>query len=323
MKSQPSKIKVGTILLAVVVLSFSSAVWAQKGPAPASSSKPEQQRTFATPDLAAEALITAAEAYDVSSLLQIFGAEGKDFIASSDSVHDMTIAHQFAEKARQKHSVTVNKTQATLLVGEEEWPLPIPIVKKQGKWYFDTKAGRDEILFRRIGSNELDAIQICRGYVEAQKEYASTTHDGIEGPQYAQKIISTPGKQDGLFWKNPDGSPGGPISEGIARALEEGYSEKAKPYHGYYFKILKGQGPNAPLGKLDYMIYGMMIGGFALVAMPAEYKVTGVKTFLVSHDGVVYEKDLGPGSLKIAKEMVEYNPDKSWRRTNDELLSQR
>lgn len=323
MKSRPSNINAGAILLAMVVLSFASAAWAQKGPEGTSSSKPEQQRTFATPDLAAEALITAAEVYDVPSLLQIFGPEGKDFIASSDSVHDMTIAHEFAEKARQKHSVTVNKTKATLLVGEDEWPMPIPIVQKQGKWYFDTKAGHDEILFRRIGSNELDAIQICRGYVEAQKEYASTTHDGSDVTQYAQKIISTPGKQDGLFWKSPDGSPGGPISEGIARALEEGYSEKAKPYHGYYFKILKGQGPNAPLGKLDYMINATMIGGFALVAVPAEYKVTGVKTFLVSHDGVVYEKDLGPGSLKIAKEMVEYNPDKTWRRTNDELLSQR
>jgi hypothetical protein len=150
MKSQPSNIKTGTILLAVVVLTFASAVWAQKGPEPASSSKPEQQKTFATPELAAEALITAAETYDVSSLLQIFGPEGKDFIASSDSVHDMSTAHEFAEKARQKHSVTINKTKATLLVGEDEWPLPIPIVMKQGKWYFDTKAGRDEILFRRI-----------------------------------------------------------------------------------------------------------------------------------------------------------------------------
>jgi hypothetical protein len=327
MKSQPSNIKASTILFAVVVLTFASAVWAQKAPEGASSSKPdkkpEQQRTFATPDLAAEALITAAETYDVSSLLQIFGPQGKDFIASSDSVHDMSTAHEFAEKARQKHSVVVNKTKATLLVGEDEWPLPIPIVNKQGKWYFDTKAGRDEILFRRIGSNELDAIDICRGYVEAQKEYASTTHDGAEDPQYAQKIISTPGKQDGLFWKNQDGTSGGPISEGIARALEEGYSEKAKPFHGYYFKILKGQGPHATGGPLHYVIAGMMIGGYALVAVPAEYKVSGVKTFLVSHEGVVYEKDLGPDSLKIAKEMVEYNPDKTWHQTNDELLSKR
>jgi hypothetical protein len=255
-------------------------------------------------------------------LLQIFGPEGKDFVASSDSVHDMTIAHQFAEKARQKHSVAIDKNQATLLVGNDEWPMPVPIVKKQGKWYFDTKAGRDEILFRRIGSNELDAIDICRGYVEAQKEYASTTHDGSDVPQYAQKIISTPGKQDGLFWKNQDGTSGGPISEGLARALEEGYSGNDTPFHGYYFQILKGQGPHAPGGPLHYVINGVMIGGYALVAVPAEYKVSGVKTFLVSYEGIVYEKDLGPNSLKIAKEMVEYNPDKTWRRTNDELVAQ-
>ena len=323
MSSQPSKINAGTILLMAVVFLFSSAVWAQNSPEGASSSKPEQQKTFATPELAAEALITAAEVYDVPTLLQIFGPQGKDFIASSDSVHDMTIAHQFAEKARQKHSVAIDKNQASLLVGEDEWPMPIPIVKKQGKWYFDTKAGRDEILFRRIGSNELDAIDVCRGYVEAQKEYASTTHDGSEVPQYAQKIISTPGKQDGLFWKNQDGTPGGPISEGLARALEEGYSGNASPFHGYYFKILKGQGPHAPEGPLHYVINGLMIGGYALVAVPAEYRVSGVKTFLVSQQGVVYEKDLGPDSLKIAKEMVEYNPDKTWHQTNDELLSQK
>jgi hypothetical protein len=322
MSSQPSKINAATILLLVFVLSFASLVWAQSKPEGTPSSKPEQQKTFATPELAAEALITAAEVYDVPSLLQIFGPEGKDFIASSDSVHDMTIAHEFAEKARQKHSVAIDKTQATLLVGEDEWPMPIPIVKKQGKWYFDTKAGRDEILFRRIGSNELDAIEVCRGYVEAQKEYASMTHDGSDVPQYAQKIISTPGKQDGLFWKNQDGTPGGPISEGLARALEEGYSEKTAPFHGYYFKILKGQGPQAQGGPLHYVINGVMIGGYALVAVPAEYKVSGVKTFLVSYEGVVYEKDLGPNSLKIAQEMVEYNPDKTWRRTNDELLAQ-
>ena len=322
MSSQPSKIKAVTILLIVFVLSFSSAVWAQKAPEGTSSSKPEQQKTFATPELAAEALITAAEAYDVPTLLQIFGPEGKDFIASSDSVRDMTLAHEFAEKARQKHSVAIDKNEATLLVGNDEWPMPVPIVKKQGKWSFDTKAGRDEILFRRIGSNELDAIDICRGYVEAQNEYASTTHDGSDVPQYAQKIISSPGKQDGLFWKNPDGTTGGPISEGLARALEEGYTNKTEPFHGYYFKILKGQGPQAPGGPLHYVINGAMIGGYALVAVPAEYKVSGVKTFLVSYEGIVYEKDLGPNSLKIAKEMVDYNPDKTWHRTNDELLAQ-
>jgi hypothetical protein len=325
MKSQPSNIKPGMILLAVVVLSCSSLISAQNGPEE-SSSKPKQaqqaQRTFATPELAAEALINAAEVYDVPALLQLFGPEGKDFIASADPDHDKSIAQEFAEKAREKHSLAVSKTRATLLVGQDDWPLPIPIVKKQAKWSFDTKAGHDQILLRRIGANELDAIQICRGYVEAQKEYASTTHDGAKDPQYAQKIISTPGKQDGLFWKDENGKTGGPISQGIARAIEEGYSDKAEPFHGYYFKILKAQGPHAPGGALPYVIDGIMIGGFALVAVPADYRVTGVKTFLVSQDGVVYEKDLGPDSLKLAKEMSEFNPDKTWRRTNVELASQ-
>ncbi len=205
-----------------------------------------------------------------------------------------------------------------MLIGNEDWPFPIPIVEKHGKWYFDTKAGRREVLVRRIGGNELDAITVCRGFVEAQNEYAQTIHDNSGVNQYAQKIISTPGKQDGLAWRNADGSWGGPIGEAAANALEEGYVDKTKPFHGYYFKILKGQGPNATLGKLDYVIEGAMIGGFALVAVPAEYRVTGVKTFLVSYDGVVYQKDLGPNSLNIVKTMELYNPDKTWVRTDDE-----
>jgi len=151
--------------------------------------------------------------------------------------------------------------------------------------------------------------------VDVQKEYSLQAHDGVN--QYAQRIISTPGKQDGLAWKNDDGTWAGPVGEGIAKALEQGYSSKAEPYHGYYFKILKGQGPAAPLGRIDFVVKGIMIGGFALVAVPAEYRVTGVKTFIVSHDGIVYEKDLGPDSLNIAKEMELYNPDKTWRRTDD------
>jgi Protein of unknown function (DUF2950) len=200
-------------------------------------------------------------------------------------------------------------------VGNDDWPLPIPLVKKNAAWYFDSKAGHDEVLRRRIGANELDAIQVCRGYVEAQHQYASQAHDGIN--QYAQKIISSPGKQDGLYWKNEDGTSGGPIGEAVARAIQEGYTSKG-PYHGYYFKILKGQGPGAPLGRLDYVIQGVMIGGFALVAVPAEYRVTGVQTFIVNQSGLVYQKDLGPDSVQIAKQMELYSPDKSWRRTDDQ-----
>ena len=188
---------------------------------------------------------------------------------------------------------------------------------RQGKWNFNTKTGLKEILYRRIGTNELEAITICRGFVEAQQDYAEQIHDDSGVNQYAQKIISTPGKQDGLAWQNPDGSWGGPIGEAVAKDLVEGYGGKGTPFHGYYFKVLKGQGADAPLGKLNYMIEGAMIGGFAIVAVPADYRVTGVKTFMVSYNGVVYEKDLGPDSLSIVKDMQLYNPDKTWHPTSD------
>ena len=194
----------------------------------------------------------------------------------------------------------------------------MPLVRIAGKWYFDARAGHDEILFRRVGGNELDAIDVCRGFVEAQKEYALDLHDDSHMHQYAQRIISTPGKQDGLYWKNADGTDGGPIGEAVAKAIEEGYAvETASAYHGYIFNVLKGQGPAAPLGELDYVIGGAMIGGFALIATPAEYGVTGVQTFIVNYDGIVYQKDLGPDSVALARQITRYDPDKTWTRTND------
>jgi hypothetical protein len=205
-----------------------------------------------------------------------------------------------------------------VLVGNEEWPFPVPLVKVGDKWHFDSAAGRQELLYRRIGANELDAIQISNGYVDAQEEYALQPREGYEVNQYAQRILSTPGKQDGLAWQNADGTWGGPIGENIAKAIAQGYSTKEEPYHGYFFKILKGQGPDAPLGEMDYVIKGAMLGGFALVAAPAEYRVTGVKTFIVSNDGVVYEKDLGPNTLDSFKKMELFNPDKTWSPVEDE-----
>jgi hypothetical protein len=278
-------------------------------------------KAFDTPQQAAEALINAAGDYNVPELLTIFGPDGEDFVSSADPVRDKNNAVAFATEARAKNSIAIEPSkpdQATIIVGEKEWPLPVPLVKKNGKWYFDAKAGRIHILFRRIGTNELDAIQVCRGYVEAQKEYALEIHDDSGVNQYAQRIFSTPGKHDGLYWQNPDGTSGGPIGEAVAKALAEGYSTGKAGFHGYYFKILKGQGPAAPLGKIDYVIEGIMIGGFALVAVPAEYRVTGVKTFIVSNDGVVYQKDLGPDSLNIVQKMELYNPDPTWYRTDDE-----
>jgi DUF2950 family protein len=297
--------------------------WTQLQPTPAAAEHAAQApKLFDSPQKAAEALIQAAGSYDIPVLLEIFGPDGKDFVSSADPVQDKNRAMEFAAKARDKSVVSLdpqNPRRAVLLVGNEDWPLPVPIVKRADGWYFDSGAGRKEILLRRIGSNELDAIQICRGFVEAQKEYASEVHDGSGVHQYAQKIISTPGKQDGLYWNNEDGTPGGPISEAVARAIEEGYSAgQPSGYHGYYFKVLKGQGPAAPLGQLDYVIEGIMIGGFALAAVPAEYRVTGVQTFIVSYDGIVYQKDLGPDSVAIGKKMERYNPDKSWHRTDDQ-----
>ena len=205
-----------------------------------------------------------------------------------------------------------------MIVGNDEFPVPIPIVKRSGKWTFDTKAGRQEILNRRIGTNELDAITICRGFVNAQHEYSEEKHDDSKVNQYAQKIISTPGKHDGLAWRNADGTWGGPVGEEVAKALEQGYTQRGQPYHGYYFKVLKGQGPAAPMGEMDFVVEGAMIRGFALAAAPAEYRVTGVKTFMVGPDGVVYEKDLGPDTLKTFQGMDTYNPDKTWKPTGDE-----
>ena len=290
-------------------------------PAQSDAGSTAAQSTFSTPEAAVEALIQAASSYDVPALTKLFGPTAKDFLSSADPVRDKNNIVAFAEKARAKNSIqkdTKKPGVATLLVGEDEFPFPVPLVQKAGKWHFDSTKGKSEILYRRIGANELDAIQVCHGYVEAQRDYASTIHDDSGVNQYAQRIISTEGKQDGLFWKNADGTPGGPVSEAVAKALAEGYTfDKPTAYHGYYFKILKGQGPAAPLGKIDYVVQGAMIGGFALVAVPAEYRVTGVKTFIVGPEGTVYQKDLGANSLQIAKQMDLYNPDKTWEPTDD------
>lgn len=278
------------------------------------------QRQFATPEAALAALVQATSTFDLDALKQILGPDGDAIVSSGDSVSDKNAAAAFAAKAQQKNQVTVdpkNANRAIISVGDDDWPLPIPLKKTSGQWYFDTKAGRQEILFRRIGANELDAIQICRGYVEAQEQYAQEKHDNDQVNQYAQRIISTPGKRDGLAWRNPDGSWGGPVGEGVAKALDQGYSSRTEPYHGYFFKILKGQGAAAPLGAMNFIVNGAMIGGFALAAAPAEYRVTGVKTFIVSYEGIVYEKDLGTDTLNIFKAMEVYNPDKSWKRTDD------
>ena len=307
----------GALLLGCVsVLSSSNAQTsaANKGGA-ATEAAAAGPRPFESPQQAADELVNAADKFDVSALAQIFGPTGEGIVFSGEYAQDRKHAADFVSEAREKKSVSVDPkttSRAFILVGNEDWPFPVPIVKKGDKWFFDAPAGRQELLYRRIGANELDAIEICHGYVEAQYEYALKPHEGYEVNQYAQRIISTPDKQDGLAWQNDDGTWGGPIGEKIARAIEQGYTSGSEPYHGYFFKILKGQGPAAPLGEMDFVVKGLMIGGFALVAAPAEYGVTGVKTFIVSHDGVVYEKDSGPKSLEEFQKMDRFNPDKSW-----------
>jgi hypothetical protein len=289
--------------------------------APVAAVPPPGAKPFATAQAAANALIQAATTFDEAALIEVFGPDNKDLVTTGDAVRDKSYVLAFAALAKEGLAVVVNPStpsKATLEVGLDRWPLPVPLVRVSGKWYFDAKAGRDEILFRRVGANELDAIEICRGYVEAQHQYALDLHDGSRTRQYAQRIISTPGKQDGLFWRNADGTEGGPISEGVAKAIQEGYAvEATSAYHGYFFQVLKGQGPAAPMGEMDYVIRGAMIGGFALIATPAEYGVTGVQTFIVNHSGIVYQKDLGPDSLALARKIDRYNPDKTWTRTND------
>ena len=314
-----------TAITAVAVILLSAAPQSQPAPSapkskPASSSSTPTGKAFDTPDLAAAALVNAAETYDVAALLEIAGPDGKDLVTSDDPVLDKNNAVAFAARAREKSSVKIDlkqPTHAVLLVGTDDFPYPIPMVNRKGKWYFDVKAGRQEILFRRIGENELDAIRICRGFVEAQHEYALTKHGDSLMAQYAQRIISTAGTQDGLAWQNPDGAWDGPVGEAIAKAIQEGYPVNQPPYHGYYFKVLKGQGPAAPAGAIDFVVNGAMIGGFALVAAPAQYRVTGVQTFIVNQDGIVYQKDLGPQTLDTLKTMELYNPDKTWIETDD------
>jgi len=324
--TRQSNIMTSAKVLASVILTFGCLAVALHAAPPAkqetgnatTAAKPKQ---FNTPKEAADSLVQAAESFDVAALKEILGPDSDDIISSEDPVADKNRAVAFATKAKEANALgtdSKNPNRAILTVGKDNFELPIPLVKNKGKWSFDTKVGREEILNRRIGTNELDAIAICRGFVEAQHEYSLEKHDDSKTNQFAQKIISTPGKHDGLAWQNADGTWGGPVGEGIAKALEQGYSKQGQPYHGYYFKVLKGQGPAASMGQMDFVVEGAMIGGFALAAAPAQHRVTGVQTFMVGPNGVVYQKDLGPETLKAFGSMDRYNPDKTWKPTDDQ-----
>jgi hypothetical protein len=283
-----------------------------KAPAPA-------QPTFATPELAVEAAVKAVSS-GPAALLELLGPDAKDLIASGDAVEDEKDRAEFLRRTKEKTVIVKdagNSHYATVQVGNDGFPLAIPLVETGGKWKWDTAEGRYEVLVRRVGANELDTITVCRGYVEAQLDYAALDPDNSGVHEYAQRIISTPGKRDGLYWKTEPGGPESPISEPVARAIAEGYTNKNEPYHGYYYRVLTAQGKSAPLGEMNFVVQGHMIGGFALVAWPAQYRVTGVKTFMISSSGTLYEKDLGPDTVKIASAITKYDPDKTWTVTND------
>jgi hypothetical protein len=278
------------------------------------------QQAFKTPDDAATALVNAAKAGDMKALITVLGPDGEDVVSSGDEVADAATREKFVTAYDAKHRISMEgDSKAILVVGQDDFPLPIPIVRKDGMWRFDTAEGLDEILFRRIGENELDAIQAALTYVDAQNEYADKDRTGAGANAYAQRIISQPGKKDGLYWPTSQGEEPSPLGELVAQATAQGYRVGGgrTPFHGYYFKILTKQGPAAPGGELDYVVNGKMIGGFALVAYPAEYRNSGVMTFIVSHAGDVYQKDLGPNTDKLAERMSSFNPDSTWQKVAD------
>ena len=275
----------------------------------------ESQTTFATPLEAIQATIDAAEHNDTAGLRRLFGPAGKDILESGDPSQDTDVRAEFARSAHEKLQIETDPTnpdRVTFAVGEQDWPFPVPVVRKDGKWRLDPVGGRLEILARRVGRDELNAMDICRGYVEAQLEYASKDRDRDGVLEYAQTIMSAAGKSDGLY---SDDATESLVSKAFAAAAGAG---KPEPYHGYYFRVLKAQGPDAQGGAFSYVVKGEMIGGFAMVAWPAEYGVSGVHTFIVNHHGVVYEKDLGAGTAALARQMTRFNPDKSWKPVQNE-----
>jgi Protein of unknown function (DUF2950) len=281
------------------------------------------QKTFSTPDDAVQALVKAAEDRNQDEMLAVLGAEGKELVYSGDDVQDQAGMGAFVKAYKAKHAILNESAQKSVLqVGSSDWQFPIPIVNANGKWQFDTAAGKQELLYRRIGHNELGAIAACRGYIDAQKDYAAVGHDGLPAGIYAQRLMSSPGKQDGLYWETPEDQPTSPAGPLLANASAEGYTPqglggKAQPYHGYFYRVLKAQGAAAKGGAKSYLVDGQLAQGVALVAFPAQYRVSGVMTFVINQRGVVYQKDLGEDTLAIAKSMTEYNPDKSWQKVTD------
>lgn len=318
-----SRVRLGLMALAIASLTpvlFGSVTFAVQ------AKQEIPQQTFASPEEAVKTLITAAKAGDLKELSNILGPESKEILSSGDEVADKNTRELFVRMCEEKNDLTrQGDTKAVLDVGKESWPFPIPIVKVAGAWRFDTKEGKQEILNRRIGKNELSAIQACLAYFDAQRDYASKGGDGKGLPEYAQKFISEPGKKDGLYWEAGEGEAQSPLGPLFAAAHERGYTRKTpgqgpSPYLGYYYRILTAQGKNAPGGAYSYLVDGKMVGGFALVAYPAQYGASGIMTFMVSHDGIVYEKDLGKKTEAVVQAMKAFDPDRTWRKVEPKYL---
>jgi hypothetical protein len=299
-----------TVAVIMVALIFSCPVFA----------KGQKEKAFGSPEEACIAMVKAMKEQDTGELAAIFGSAGKKLVFSGDRIADKAVRDDFVRAYEEKNRLeTVNGNKAILHVGNNDWPMPIPLVKIGNTWRFDTRAGKEEIFRRRIGKNELSAIKTCHAYVDAQREYAPKDYDGDGLFEYAQKFVSAPGKKDGLYWETKEGEPQSPLGALIAVAAQEGYlakegKNKAVPFHGYYYKILKEQGKDAPGGAYSYLANNKMIGGFALAAYPAQYGNSGVMTFIVNQDGLVYQRDLGRSTAKIVQAMKAYNPDQTWKR---------
>jgi len=307
-------------LVAILAVALVAAVAGAPRALAAAPSTPKQKH-FTSPEEAVDALVAAVKSDDPKALLAVLGPDGKRVAESGDTVADREGRERFVASYEEKHQITKQSdTEAVLSTGKDDWPLPIPIVKDASGWRFDTKAGEQEILARRIGRNELDTIQTMLAIVDAQREYYERDPDKSGLLHYAQYFISTKGKRDGLYFETKEDEPESPFGSLAASARAEGYKGehgKATPYHGYYFRMLTGQGPHANGGAYGYVAKGKMMGGFAAVAYPATWGASGVMTFLVSHDGIVYEKDLGPKTAAIAQAMTRFDPDDTWKVVQD------
>jgi hypothetical protein len=288
----------------------------------ASAEETSAQQAFPSPSAATSALVAASKADDMKTLSSILGPDADQVLSSGDPVADKNAREDFVNRYQQMHRLEYDdQGRVVLYVGANNWPVPIPLVKKNGSWIFDTAAGKDELLYRRIGKNELFTIKVLEDLADAQTEYASDAHDGESTGQFARKFLSDTGKHDGLYWETAEGQPESPIGPLVASATAEGYKKDSGgnpiPFHGYYYRVLTSQGKNAPGGARNYLVDGKMTNGFAFVAYPAEYRASGVMTFMINQDGIIVQKDLGPDTAKLASEMTEYNPDKTWQEVDE------